>query len=468
MDSSTAKEKLLLPDSGKEGEEEEQIWKRLWAESKKLWPVALPACLTRISMFGVFIISQVFMGHIGNTEFAALSLVFQILTRFSFGILMGMSSGLETLCGQAYGAKQYQMLGIYLQRSWLVESGFFLLLILPVFIFSAPILKLIGQTEEISEMANIISLWYIPIIFSYVFLYTIQMYLQAQSKNIIITWLSAITLIFHAFCTWILVEKMGLGIAGVMISMNIVSWIPIVGQLIFIFYGGCPETWTGFSMHAFSDLWPVFKLSLSSGVMLCLELWYSSILILFTGNTKNAEVTIDALSICLNINGLEMMLSFGFLAAASVRVSNELGRGNAKAAKFAIKVVLVTSMLVEAVLWVSVLVFRYKVSYIFSSSVEVAKEFSDLSIMLTFILILNSIQPVLSGVAVGAGWQTKVAYINIICYYCIGLPLGLLLYYVANLNLKGIWMGMIGGILIQTLVLLYYVYKTDWDNQVNY
>ncbi|XP_043719361.1 protein DETOXIFICATION 21-like [Telopea speciosissima] len=379
---STAKEKLLLPDSGKE-EEEEELWKRLWAESKKVWVVAIPACFTRISMFGVFIISQVFMGLIGNTELAALSVVFHLLARFSIGILMGMSSGLETLCGQAYGAKQYQMLGIYLQRSWVVESGFFLLLILPVFIFSAPILKLLGQTEEISHMTNIISLWYIPIMISYIFLYTLQMYLQAQSKNILITWLSAITIIFHGFCTWILVQKTRLGFAGVMISINIASWIPIVGQLIFVFYGGCPQTWTGFSMHALSDLWPVFKLSLSSGVMLCLELWYSSILILFTGNTKNAEVTIDALSICLNINGLEMMLSFGFLAAArdqkgtklflyenSVRVSNELGRGNAKAAKFAVKVVLVTSMLVEVVLWASVLVFRNKVSSIFSSSME--------------------------------------------------------------------------------------------------
>ncbi|XP_042515952.1 protein DETOXIFICATION 20-like [Macadamia integrifolia] len=457
----------LLPESGKEEEEEEekQLGKRLWVESKKLWIVAGPATLTRASMFGVFIISQAFTGHLGNTEMAALSVVFQLLTRFSIGILMGMSSGLETLCGQAYGAKQYHMLGIYLQRSWLVETAVFLLLI-PIFIFSAPIFRLLGQTEEISLMANVISLWYIPIIFSYVFLYTLQMYLQTQSKNMIITWLSAVTLILHGFCSWILVDKLGLGIPGVMISMNIASWVPIVGQLIFVFYGGCPQTWTGFSLHAFAELWPVFKLSISSGVMLCLELWYNSMLILFTGHTQDAQIIIDALSICLNINGWELMFSFGFLAAASVRVSNELGRGSAKAAIFAIKVVVATSITVEAVLWILVLAFRHIVSYIFSSSVEVADEFSDLSLLLAFTLILNSIQPVLSGVAVGAGWQVIVAYVNIICYYCIGLPIGLLLYYVGHLDVKGIWIGMIIGTFIQTFVLLYYVYKTDWDKQV--
>lgn len=37
-----------------------------------------------------------------------------------------MASALETLCGQAYGAKQYHMLGIYLQRSWIILPLFFL------------------------------------------------------------------------------------------------------------------------------------------------------------------------------------------------------------------------------------------------------------------------------------------------------------------------------------------------------
>ena len=34
---------------------------------------------------------------------------------FSFLLQLGMSSATETLCGQAFGAKQYHMMGIYLQ-----------------------------------------------------------------------------------------------------------------------------------------------------------------------------------------------------------------------------------------------------------------------------------------------------------------------------------------------------------------
>ena len=41
-----------------------------------------------------------------------------------------------------------------------------------------------------------------------------------------------------------------------------------------------------------------------------------------------------------------------------------------------------------------------------------------------------------AGVAVGGGWQGLVAYINMSCYYVIGLPLGYLLGYNAKLGVQ--------------------------------
>lgn len=37
-----------------------------------------------------------------------------------------------------------------------------------------------------------------------------------------------------------------------------------------------------------------------------------------------------------------------------------------------------------------------------------------------------------SGVAIGSGWQVYVAYINIGCYYVVGLPLGIVMGWVFN------------------------------------
>ncbi|KAL6960053.1 Protein DETOXIFICATION 27, partial [Sarracenia purpurea var. burkii] len=69
------------------------------------------------------------------------------------------------------------------------------------------------------------------------------------------------------------------------------------GMFGYTVWGGCPDTWSGFSVEAFSGLWEFIKLSTASGVMLCLENWYYRILILMTGNLKNATIAIDALSV---------------------------------------------------------------------------------------------------------------------------------------------------------------------------
>ncbi|KAJ9693613.1 hypothetical protein PVL29_009532 [Vitis rotundifolia] len=377
-----------------------------------------------------------------------------------------MASALETLCGQSYGAKQYQMLGIYLQRSWLV-LGVTSLFLLPVFIFTAPILKALGQEEEIAEVAGYVSLWLIPVMFAFIVSFTCQFYLQAQSKNMIIAYLAAFSLTIHVFLSWLLAVKYQLGLPGALLSTVLAYWIPNIGQLLFIFCGGCPETWKGFSSLAFKDLWPIIKLSLSSGVMLCLELWYNTVLILLTGNLKNARVAIDALSICININGWEMMISLGFMAAASVRISNELGRGSSKAAKFSIVTTVITSFSIGFVLFIFFLFLRGRLAYIFTDSQDVAEAVADLSPLLAFSILLNSIQPVLSGVAVGAGWQSIVAYVNIASYYLIGIPIGAVLGYIIHLQVKGVWIGMLIGTFLQTVVLIIITYRTDWEKQVS-
>ncbi|KAF2282646.1 hypothetical protein GH714_043302 [Hevea brasiliensis] len=181
---------------------------------------------------------------------------------------------------------------------------------------------------------------------------------------------------------------------------------------------------------------------------------------------ENAAVAISAFSICLNVSAWQLMICLAFLAAASVRVSNELGRGDAKAAKFAIKVVLFTSICIGVVFWILALIFGREISYIFTESEEVADTVSDLSVPLSFTLLFNSIQPVLSGITVGSGQQSIVAYINLGSYYGVGIPLGVVLGYVAHLQVKGLWIGMLCGVLTQTIILSCLIWKTNWDEQV--
>ncbi|XP_024023914.1 protein DETOXIFICATION 29 [Morus notabilis] len=436
------------------------------SESKKLWYLAGPAIFTSICRYSLGAITQVFAGHIDTLALAAVSVENSVIAGFSFGVMLGMGSALETLCGQAYGAGQIDMLGVYLQRSWviLLTTG---VILSPIYIFAEPLLKLIGQTPEISEAAGTFAIWMIPQLFAYSMNFPIAKFLQAQSKIMVMAAIAAAALVLHTFFSWLLILKLGWGLVGAAVVLNASWWFIIVALLVYIFSGSCGRAWSGFSWKAFHNLWGFVKLSFASAVMLCLETWYFMALILFAGYLKNAQVSVDALSICMNILGWTIMVSFGINAAISVRVSNELGAAHPRTAKFSLVVAVITSFLIAVVLSLILIITRDEYPSLFSKDTDVKILVKQLTPVLATCIIINDVQPVLSGVAVGAGWQSFVAYVNVACYYLFGIPLGLLLGYTLDMGVKGIWYGMLSGTVLQTCVLFWMVYRTNWNREAS-
>lgn len=443
----------------------EDLKTRVWIETKKLWHIVGPAIFSRIASYTMNIITQSFAGHLGEVQLAAISISNTVIVGLNFGLLLGMASALETLCGQAYGAKKHHMLGIYMQRSWIVLT-LCCFLLLPMYIYATPILKSLGQPDDVAELSGIVALWFIPLHFSFAFQFPIQRFLQSQLKTVVIAWISLAVLAIHTVISWLFVYKLNLGLVGAAVALDISWWLLVVGMFMYAASGGCPETWTGFSAQAFSGLCEFFRLSAAAGVMLCLENWYYRILMLMTGYLENATLALDALSICMNINGWEMMIPLAFFAATGVRVANELGAGRGKAAKFATAVSVIQSTIIGLIFCVLIMIYEDKFALIFSSSFDVLKAFKKISYLLAFTILLNSVQPVLSGVAVGSGWQSKVAYINLGCYYLVGVPLGILMGMILHTGLEGMWAGMIfGGTALQTIILAFITYRCDWEKE---
>ncbi|PVH37085.1 hypothetical protein PAHAL_6G239500 [Panicum hallii] len=435
-----------------------------WAESKRLWRIVGPAIFQRIALYGINVVTQAFIGHLGDLELAAFSIAATVVAGFNFGFLLGMASALETLCGQAFGAKKYHMLGVYLQRSW-IALLLFAVALTPTYILMEDLLLLIGQSPELARLAGKISVWLIPQHFAVAMLVPLTRFLQSQLKNWVTAVTAGVTLAVHAAATYLLVRRFQLGIVGAVVAADLSWWLVVLGQFLYVVGGGCPLSWKGFSTEAFADFWEFVKLSSASGVMLCLENWYYRVLILLTGYLKNAEIAVDALSICLTINGWEMMIPLGFLAATGVRVANELGAGSGKGARFAIVVSITTSVLIGLFFWCVILYFGDQFALLFTSSEVVLAAVHSLSVLLAFTVLLNSVQPVLSGVAVGSGWQALVAYVNIGSYYLVGVPLGVVLGWPLRFGVGGIWSGLIGGTAVQTLVLAYLTARCDWDEE---
>ncbi|KAH8512134.1 hypothetical protein H0E87_009367 [Populus deltoides] len=416
-------------------------------ELKILSRLAAPAIVVYLLNFLISISTHVFCGHLGNLQLAAASLGNTGVQGFVYGIVFGMGSAVETLCGQAYGAHKYEMLGIYMQRSTilLTLSG---LVLMFIYIFCKPILLGLHESPSIASAAAIFVYGLIPQIFAYACNFPIQKFLQAQSVIFPSACIAAGTLVLHLLLSWVVIFKLGGGLLGAALVTSLSWWIIVVAQFVYILASKkFKHTWRGFSIQAFSGLWDFFKLSLASGVMIFLECWYYQILTLIAGLLKNAEISLDALSIC-------------------VRVSNELGAGHPKASLFSVVVVSLSSLITSVVLAIVMLLLRDVISYAFTSGTAVAEAVAELSPFLAGTIVLGGVQPVLSGVAVGCGWQVFVAYVNIACYYVIGIPLGCVLGFTCDMGTKGIWTGMLGGTIMQTIVLLWVTFRTNWEKEV--
>lgn len=208
-----------------------------------------------------------------------------------------MGSAVETLCGQAYGAHKYDMLGVYLQRSTvlLMATGIPLTIL---YAFSKPILILLGESPDIASAAAVFVYGLIPQIFAYAANFPIQKFLQAQSIVAPSAYISAAMVVVHLVCSWVVVYKLGVGLLGASLVLSLSWWIIVGAQFLYIVMSSrCRRTWTGFSWQAFSGLPEFLKLSTASAVMLCLESWYFQILILITGLLEDAQLALDSLTV---------------------------------------------------------------------------------------------------------------------------------------------------------------------------
>lgn len=111
----------------------------------------------------------------------------------------------------------------------------------------------------------------------------------------------------------------------------------------------------------------------------------------FGGNNKLIKLHYD---IILYVSDFNKIL---FVKTDSVRVGNELGAGNPKAASFSVVVVTVISFIISIIAAVTVLALRNVISYAFTDGEIVAAAVSDLCPLLALTLLLNGVQPVLSG-----------------------------------------------------------------------
>ncbi|KAK1416095.1 hypothetical protein QVD17_31883 [Tagetes erecta] len=440
-------------------------WRVLVTEMKKLGFVAGPMVAVTLSQYLLQVIAVTMVGHLGELALSSTSIAISFTSVTGFSLIMGMSSALETLCGQAYGAQQYKKVGI--QTYTAIFS--LLLVCVPLSIFwryTGSLLVLIGQNPLISQEAGEFITWLIPALFASAIIQPLIRYFQMQSMLLPMLASSTFALCLHIPLCWALVYKTGLGNVGAAISIGVAMWSNAIFLFFYMKYSpACAKTRSPISLEVFQGMKQFFSFAIPSAVMICLEWWSYEFLILLSGLLPNPELETSVLSVCLNTIATLYAIPYGFAAGVSTRVSNELGAGNPQGARVAVKAIMILAVIETSIVSMIVFLNRHIFGYIFTNEKEVVDYVTKIAPLLCINIIMDSLQGTLSGVARGVGWQHLGAYANLAAFYLVGIPVAALLGFRTSLRGEGLWIGILVGATIQVVLLSVVTICTNYEKQ---
>ncbi|KAI3717070.1 hypothetical protein L1987_68409 [Smallanthus sonchifolius] len=444
---------------------EAERWGAFGREVRNVSVIVAPMVVVAVLQYLMQMVAIVMVGHVDQLSLSSVAIATSLTNVTGFSLLSGLVGGLETLCGQAFGAKQYNKIGTYTCSAILS----LLLVCIPAsisWIFLDKFLILIGQDPLISLKARKYSIYLIPALFGGTVVKPLVRSLQSQSLISPLLVSSTLVLGLHVPLCWALVFKLKMGSVGAAVGFSLSNWFYLVLIVFYVkFSSSCENTRVTVSLDVLIGVKEFFRFGVPSAVMVCLKWWSIEVLVLLSGLLPNPKLETSVLSICLTISTLHFTIPYGFGAAANTRVSNESGAGNPQAARLAVCTVMFLAIIEAITVSMAVLIGCRFLGKAYSNEKPVVSYVASMGPFISLSIITDSLQAVISGIARGSGWQHIGAYVNPGAFYLFGIPTAVLLGFPLHLKAKGLWIGILIGSLIQSTCLSLITGLTDWRKQ---
>ncbi|KAL2556022.1 MATE efflux family protein [Forsythia ovata] len=432
-------------------------------ESKSIAKIALPMILTGLLLYSRSMISMLFLGPLGDLALAGGSLAIGFANITGYSILSGLAMGMEPICGQAFGAKKYTLLGISLQKT-------VILLLLTSFPISLlwlnmeNILLFFQQDKAIATQAQAYLFYSIPDLLAQSLLHPLRIYLRTQSITLPLTFCAAMAILLHIPINYLLVLKLSLGIKGIALSAVWTNFNLVVSLIIYILISGVyKRTWGGLSMECFKEWKSHLNLAIPSCISVCLEWWWYEIMILLCGLLVNPKKTVSSMGILIQTTALIYIFPSSLSFSLSTRVANELGARQPAKAKLAAIVGLSGSF----ILGISALLFTVTMRNIWAKMFTHDQEIIALTSLVLPIIGLcelgNCPQTTVCGVLRGTARPKVGANINLGCFYLVGMPVAVGLGFYGGFDFEGLWLGMLAAQATCMAAMMVVLLLTDWE-----
>ncbi|CAK4072375.1 unnamed protein product [Aphanomyces euteiches] len=433
--------------------------------------LAIPSFVYFMSFFALSTIELVMAGHLGTAEMTAVAFC-QII--FDFTIIVfteGFTKGVHSLASQAFGAKNYMLLGRYAQL------GCFMLTIvcLPLgcfWWFVGDFLKMFGVAATTIHLAQTYTrlsvMWLWPRITYQLFV----VYFAAQENVLPSSIFSLVFVGVNAVANYVLVFGIsswrGLGFVGMPIAMTITMYGRLVTYLVYMMFIKQHHALTWVWSYDFLDmtnLKVIFHVGLPLALgQICENAQLQSMALMAS---RVGEVALDAHNSMLYLFLLLSSPVSGMATGGIVRIGIHLGAGQARRAKFVWKLLSWSNFVIASVLAIPLLLARNDVGHIFSVDPLVWSAMSEICTLAAVGYVLLSLfySSMTTLIAQARGVPLLIAFF---CgAWLVGVPTAYLLGLKAKMGLLGIWIGMSAGYGVTTAIAFYGCVITDWKGEAN-
>ncbi|KAL3647257.1 hypothetical protein CASFOL_008225 [Castilleja foliolosa] len=440
----------------------------LLSELKTQWRITVPLSAMNLTWFAKVAITTAFLGRLGKLPLAGASLGLTFANVTGFSILNGLCTGVEPICGQAFGAKNFKLL----HKTLVMSISLLLATSIPVALLWLnvdSILIRFGQQHDIAIVAKTYLIYLLPDLVITSFICPLKTYLSTQNITVPIMITSTLAVVLHIPVNVLLSRAFGL--KGISMAVWVSDFLAasLLGLYVLVSEQRKGGKWDegGWWEQKISDWIRLVKLCGPCCLTLCLEWWCYEIMVLLTGRLPDPARLVGAIAIIFNFDYLLYSVMLSMATCAAVRVSNEVGSGQAGPARRSAYVCLGVSVISGFLGGVATVGVKGVWGPLFTHDKGILRSVRKLMVIMAGLVVVNFPLTVCGGILRGTARPWLGTYANMCGFYLVALPLGAVLAFKTGLGLGGFLMGFLGGLVACLAILLFFVSRINWEDEVD-
>ncbi|KAG2533705.1 protein DETOXIFICATION 56-like [Panicum virgatum] len=432
------------------------------AEVRAQRGIALPLIAMNLTWFAKLAVTTAFLGRLGDLELAAGTLGYSFANVTGFAVLTGLCGAMEPICGQAHGARNVPLL----RRTLVMATLLLLAASVPIALLWVrvdAVLLRFGQQPDIAATARTYVLCLLPDLAVTSLLSPLKAYLSSQEVTLPTLLAAALGLALHIPLTICLSARMGIrGVAAAVWLSDLAVAAMLAAYVVAYELRRRGDTSSSCGGRGSCSWVALLRLALPCCLNTCLEWWSYEILVLLTGRLPDARRMVAVVAVTLNFDYLLFAGMLSLSVSASVRVSNELGAGDAPLARRAARVSMAGGAVAGVAGGLVMLAARRPWARMYTRSPEVRDGVASAMKVMAALELVNFPLNVCGGIVRGTARPVLGMYAVVGGFYVVALPVGVALGFKARLGLEGLLAGFLVGAAASLAVLVTVIACMDW------